>query len=104
MGVQIKRGSGTKEKITHYLKSSVLYHNLERVEVLYKNSFGFSLLKDFPDQNKLFKIIHLRHDCVHRNGFNKDGVPIEITKKDLRQTYRIVKKFVLKVQDMVDKL
>lgn len=28
---------------------------------------------DFGDVGWLFKAVLIRHDCVHRNGFDKDG-------------------------------
>jgi hypothetical protein len=59
-------------RVRVYLKS-VLYHNLEKVGFLYKITTGLELLRQPVDAEKLFKAILDRHDCVHRNGFDKDG-------------------------------
>lgn len=54
--------------------SGLMYHNLAVVTALYKDAFNFNILPDEPSRNRLYADILLRHDCVHRNGSNKDGV------------------------------
>lgn len=49
----------------------ILYHNLARVNVLYKCGLGFGILSG--KDSDLFKAIEYRHHCVHRNGFDNDG-------------------------------
>ena len=52
---------------------NILYHNLDIVVTLFKDAFGFDLIPDPNDRNILFNAMPRRHDCVHRNGWSKDG-------------------------------
>ena len=56
----------------HYLRG-ILYHDLTEVVAIYELALGFDPLPAGPDRSKLFKYIKLRHDCVHRNGFDSKG-------------------------------
>lgn len=89
-----------KEAVTHYLRS-ILYHNLKKVDSLYKNAFDFSPLSLASNPHKMLDIIHLRHDCVHRNGLNKEGDPHQITKEELLDVCNIIKDFVISIQKLV---
>ena len=53
--------------------SGLMYHNLSVVTALYKDAFDFNILPDEGPRNRLYSDTLLRHDCVHRNGFDKDG-------------------------------
>lgn len=57
----------------------IIYHNLPRVKNIYKTTFGI----DFGDVSGLMKSIAIRHDIVHRNGKDKNGVLCEISKDDV---------------------
>lgn len=65
--------------ISAHLKN-VLYHNLPKVRALYEIVFKFDLfsLMDTKDRLVLLRAIEYRHDCVHRNGRNKDGDALTI--------------------------
>jgi hypothetical protein len=52
---------------------SVMWHNLKSVSALYNQAFEIDLLKKLGDNYPLLdKAIEYRHDCVHRNGFDRD--------------------------------
>lgn len=73
------------KRVTRHLKA-VLYHNLSKVSVLYRIAAGFDMFPDDPVKSRLFDALPLRHDCVHRNGNNKEGAPrSEITRGYVRQ-------------------
>lgn len=58
---------------------SVVYHNLPKVRALYKAVFDMDLFTILADnKGRLLQAIELRHDCVHRNGRDKDGNAHEI--------------------------
>ncbi|WP_372168529.1 hypothetical protein [Xanthomonas axonopodis] len=81
-----------------YLRS-VLYHNLAKVDVLYKIALGIKILKLSDDTKSLFKAVSLRHDCVHRNGFKKDGSQHTVfTKTYVETTGDLISKFVERIQ------
>jgi len=56
----------------------ILYHNLAKVEVLYKIALDINIWPDQETKEKIFNSIVYRHDCVHRNGRNKDGEELEV--------------------------
>jgi hypothetical protein len=60
------------DSVKAYLKG-VLYHRLESVDFLYKTALGISIWPDSRVKSDLFKSIAYRHDCVHRNGYDKQG-------------------------------
>jgi hypothetical protein len=51
--------------------SDVVWHRLDKVAEMYSNTLGVTLP---PDLTVINKAIADRHDIVHRNGLNKDGV------------------------------
>ncbi|WP_374087998.1 hypothetical protein [Methylomicrobium lacus] len=57
-----------KRLVARYLRD-LIFHDLKKVKPMYL----FVLDIDFGDVAWLFKAIIVRHDCVHRNGFDKDG-------------------------------
>jgi hypothetical protein len=60
------------DQVSAYLKSLV-YHDVRRVDFLYNTAFGIKILNDDAVNEKLLTAIGYRHDCVHRNGVDKDG-------------------------------
>jgi hypothetical protein len=70
------------KEIRSYLRS-VLYHNIAKVHVMYKNVLGVDVFELLGERKAdLFKAVEYRHDCVHRNGFDKDGIKLEVFTKD----------------------
>lgn len=70
--------------VREYLRS-ILYHNLAKVDFLYRAALQFPILDIPQDTQRLFKAIHYRHDCVHRNGFDVDGIELTVFTKDYVQ-------------------
>lgn len=71
--------------VTNHLKG-VLWHNFAKVDAIYKVATTFSIFDDVGVRTLLFKALPLRHDCVHRNGRDKDGNPrIELTRSYVNQ-------------------
>lgn len=60
------------EKVAAYLRT-ILYHNLAKVDFLYRTALDVRVLVDKADNALLLQAIKHRHDCVHRNGMDKDG-------------------------------
>jgi hypothetical protein len=57
---------------------SIVYHNLDRVDALYRIAFDVKIIDLIGDAPALFKAIKLRHDCVHRNGFDENGIKLNV--------------------------
>lgn len=64
---------------------AILYHNLPRVDALYRSALEFGFLKLLADRAPLMKAILYRHDCVHRNGSDKDGNRLTVFTKSYIQ-------------------
>lgn len=75
----------------------VIYHDLPKVKGMYQDTFQI----EFPEIGDLMKVIKTRHDMVHRNGKNKEGEKIELTKELASDVIDKVEKFV---QDIESKL
>jgi hypothetical protein len=64
-----------ENEVRAYLRD-VIYHNISKVDALYDLALNVKILDG--KWSDLFKVINIRHDCVHRNGFSKDGIKIDI--------------------------
>lgn len=72
------------DKMTGYLRK-ILYHNLPKVDFLYRSALGIRLLSDEGVNTKLMQAIHYRHDCVHRNGIDSEGRRLDVFTKSYVQ-------------------
>lgn len=87
-----------ERKAREHLRS-ILYHNLAKVGVLYNIALGIRILDLAKDRSSLFRAVMLRHDCVHRNGFDKDGNEIKVfTKAFVQDTADLIKTFVEEIE------
>lgn len=74
-----KAADDAREEAKKYLLD-VVWHNLAKVQAMYRDTLGI----DFGDKlAAVARAIPKRHDIVHRNGKDKDGVAVAITKKDV---------------------
>ena len=78
-----------RNEILSYLQD-LLYHNLYVIGGLYRDCLGIEL----GDLSDLSKAVQIRHDIVHRNGKNKDGVMHNISKPDVVDVWKKVEKLV----------
>ena len=65
-----------KMLVARYLKD-LIFHDVKKVKPMYQSVLGI----DFGDVSWLFRAVLIRHDCVHRNGFDKEGKQNKIDKK-----------------------
>jgi len=90
-----------ERKVREHLRS-IQYHNLAKVDVLYNIALGIRILKGGNDKPSLFKAVMLRHDCVHRNGFDRDGNELNVfTKTFVQDTADLIKVFVERIEKAV---
>ncbi|WP_323986367.1 hypothetical protein [Pseudomonas canadensis] len=59
---------GLKLLVAKYLKD-LIFHDIKKIKPMYKSVLDL----DFGEVPWLFKAILVRHDCVHRSGFDKEG-------------------------------
>lgn len=87
-----------ERKVREHLRS-ILYHNLAKVDVLYNIAFGIRILNLAQNRQRLFEAVSLRHDCVHRNGFDKDGIELTVfTKAFVQNTADMIRLFVEEIE------
>ena len=67
------------EKVTDHLRG-LIYHNIPRISPLYEAAFGTPIIQERTDLETFMKYVSDRHDCVHRNGRDKnDASPVKFT-------------------------
>jgi len=88
-------------RVREHLRA-ILYHNLAKVDVLYNIALGIRILNLTSNKDALFKAVKLRHDCVHRNGFDKDGNELVVfTKTFVIETADVIRSFVESIENAV---
>ncbi|AGN11349.1 hypothetical protein [Simiduia agarivorans] len=68
-----------KLTVANYLKD-IIFHDLKKIKPMYRDVFEY----DFGDISWLFQAVLVRHHCVHRAGYDKDGNKIEVSDEVLR--------------------
>jgi hypothetical protein len=63
-----------REEIAKKTMLEVIYHNLPKVSKMYEATLNI----EFPPFFEIQKAVSIRHDLVHRNGKNKDGIESSI--------------------------
>ena len=90
-----------QKRVREHLRS-IQYHNLAKVDALYNIALNIRILALANDKAKLFNAVILRHDCVHRNGFDKDGIELNIfTKPFVQGTADQIRIFVEAIEKAV---
>lgn len=70
-----------KETVRARLRAEI-WHNLPKASALYRIAFGIDVRALFgADNPEIEKAIEYRHDCVHRNGRDRDGVERDVFTK-----------------------
>ncbi|CAH1072463.1 HEPN domain-containing protein [Candidatus Nitrotoga sp. 1052] len=76
----------------------VVWHNLPKVSKMYKTTLGLK----FPGKlGEIIKVIHIRHDIVHRNGRNKDGIDIFVQKAEVLALIEKIKQFAQPIDEQL---
>lgn len=87
------------ENIAQKVMLDTIYHNLPIVRNMYRDTFNIS----FPHFSEIYIAVLTRHDLVHRNGFTKDGNPVEVNKETINGLISNVKSFVRKLVTELEK-
>lgn len=67
-----------KGDLSQYLKD-LIFHDIAKVKEMYLSVLDI----DFEEIDWLFQAVVLRHHCVHRAGYDKDGNEVQLTKKSI---------------------
>lgn len=76
-----------------------MYHNLPKIKCIYETVFEIKIDCSLKD---LMTIVRRRHDIVHRNGKNKDGVEIVLSAATVEQDIDVISSFVKKINDLIN--
>ncbi|WP_439894395.1 hypothetical protein ACS7SF_22830 (plasmid) [Ralstonia sp. 25C] len=87
---------GLKILVAKYLKD-LIFHDLKKVKPMYRDVLGI----DFGDVGWLFKAVLIRHDCVHRNGVDKDGNPTGIEEEHVIDLIKKCSALVANIDEQV---
>ena len=83
-------------EVARYLKD-LIFHDLKKIKPMYRAVLGY----DFGGIEWLFKAVLVRHDCVHRNGYTKDGTRRKIDVEVIRELVRSCTKLISSVDEYV---
>jgi hypothetical protein len=79
-----------KDRIQEYL-IGVVWHNLDRVIPMYRDTLSVG----FPEEiGVVFRAIHTRHDLVHRNGKNRKGQIINVSRADVLELISVAESLI----------
>lgn len=68
-----------EKDVKAYLRE-LIFHKIEKIKPMYKSVFDI----DFGNNlTWLFEAVKLRHDCVHRAGYDKDGNEVDLDKEKI---------------------
>ena len=67
-----------------------VWHRLNDVDVFFKNVLSIT----FNINRKLLAQLKVRHDIVHRNGFDLEGSPVVISDQDLAECITTITAFI----------
>lgn len=68
-----QKQNAIEQVVASYLQD-MIFHNIKKVKPMFKDVLNV----DFGNVPWLFKAVSLRHDCVHRAGYDKNGNPVRI--------------------------
>lgn len=92
------------ETLQEHLKS-VSFHNFDRANSLFFHAMGIGILPtDRNDKAFLFKMLSVRHDCVHRNGLTQEGQPIEDPLPHISRLLQVFSDIAQRVQSRIAEL
>ena len=85
-----------KITVANRLKS-ISFHNIDTIRPLFKSVMGY----DFGNITWLSEAVLIRHDCVHRAGYNKDGDKVIITAESISDLITSCNELVQKIDSHV---
>lgn len=84
--------AGLANEVEKYLKD-LIFHRLEKVKPMYQSVFGI----EFNDISWLYRAVKIRHDCVHRAGYDKEGVAIDISEETINLLIGKCNEFIFRI-------
>ncbi|ELR63099.1 hypothetical protein C942_04113 [Photobacterium marinum] len=94
-----EKQSALKTTVADYLKE-LIFHDLKKIKPMYLSVLGH----DFENISWLFQAVKVRHDCVHRAGFDKEGNQIVVDEDVIRELVAKCTEMVTSVEETVSKI
>ena len=88
-----------KVTVATYLKD-LIFHDVKKIKPMYQAVLGHK----FENLAWLFKAVELRHHCVHRAGYDKDGQKIDISVESILELLGNVTDLANEIDDTIDNL
>jgi hypothetical protein len=88
----------TIDEVAIRAMADVLYHDLAKVNGIYRDTLGVTFPIDIGD---LYRAVDVRHDIVHRNGKKKDGSFHAISPDAVEKLAEQVSAFVAEIQRQI---
>lgn len=88
----------TIDEVAIRAMADVLYHDLAKVKGIYQDTLGIIFPTDIGD---LYRAVDVRHDIVHRNGKNKDGVFHAISPDSVEKLAEQVSAFIAEIHRQI---
>lgn len=85
------------DSIVRQTLTSIVYHDLKKVSKIYENTLGVQL----PKVKEIDDAIQIRHHIVHRNGKDKDGNLVEISKESIQDLAETVSTFMFDIENQL---
>jgi hypothetical protein len=85
-----------QQVVANYLKD-LIFHNIKKVKPMYKDVLNI----DFGKVSWLFKAVSIRHDCVHRAGYSKNGNPSGIYAETVSELLELSWDFVCSIENQL---
>jgi hypothetical protein len=85
-----------RSDLSEYLKG-LIFHEIAKVKLLYSSVLDI----DFGDVKWLFRAVLIRHHCVHRAGYDKDGNEVDLKKDDVATLTNQASDLVHEIESML---
>lgn len=91
--------SNIRSTVAEYLKG-IIFHDMRKVKPMYSEVLEY----DFRDISWLFKAVIVRHDCVHRAGYSKEGDAVTLSIESINELVRNCRNIAESIDAHVQKL
>ncbi|UIP30020.1 hypothetical protein [Photobacterium sp. TLY01] len=91
--------SNIKSTVATYLQG-IIFHDMRKVKPMYAEVLSY----DFGDISWLFRAVKVRHDCVHRAGYDKEGKSVTVSVESIRELIKNCRKLAEKIDTHAQEL
>ncbi|WP_318454956.1 hypothetical protein [Photobacterium leiognathi] len=94
-----RENDALKVTVATYLKN-LIFHDIKKIKIMYSTVLGHQ----FDDLSWLFKAVKVRHDCVHRAGYNKEGEKVDISVASIHAILQSVMELADEIENTINDL